>query len=105
MSVTCSLVSSDLNDNSSERGLSGFPSLPRSNLASENLDRSSSGERHRSFTLYDYLTGTASAYKDTCAESSISSKLRGSETVPVKESSLQGLMLSENKVSAAIFSY
>ena len=105
MSVTCSLVSSDLNDNSSERGLSGFPSLPRSNLASENLDRSSSGEHHRLFTLYDYLTGTASAYKDTCAESSISTKLRGSETVPVKESSLQGLMLSENKVSAAIFSY
>jgi hypothetical protein len=107
---TCFLVSSDMNDNGSGRGLSGFPSLPRSNLVSENLESSSSAERHRSFTLYDHLTGDASAYNDkdrriTGAEASVSSKLQGSDKVPMKESSLQGLMLSDNKVSGAVLGY
>ncbi|CAM0871299.1 unnamed protein product [Alopecurus aequalis] len=96
---------SDLNDNSSERGLSGFPSLPRSNLASEYLESCSSAEHHGSFTLYDYLTGAASVYKDndrrvtscTGAESSVSSQLQGSDKVPVKEGSLLGLMLADKK--------
>jgi hypothetical protein len=61
LNITCSLVSSDLNNNSSGRCLFGFPS---SNLASENLKSSSSAELHSSFTLYDYLTETASAYNN-----------------------------------------
>ncbi|XP_073353330.1 U-box domain-containing protein 52-like isoform X2 [Aegilops tauschii subsp. strangulata] len=94
---------SDLDD-SSGRGLSGFPSLPRSNLASENLESISSVE---GFNLYDYLTGNASVYanKDrritpcTGAQSSISSQFQGSDKVPTKESSLLGFMLSDKKGS------
>ncbi|KAM3316851.1 hypothetical protein ACQJBY_034800 [Aegilops geniculata] len=94
---------SDLDD-SSGRGLSGFPSLPRSNLASENLESISSVE---GFNLYDYITGNASVYanKDrritacTGAQSSISSQFQGSDKVPTKESSLLGFMLSDNKGS------
>ncbi|XP_051183935.1 U-box domain-containing protein 52 [Lolium perenne] len=94
---------SDMN-NGSGQGLFGFPRLPSSNSTSENLGSSSSAEGHRSFTLYDYLTGNAS-YNDkdrriascTGAESSVSSKLWGSDKVPMKESSLQGLILSDNK--------
>uniref|UniRef100_A0A453JB38 RING-type E3 ubiquitin transferase n=1 Tax=Aegilops tauschii subsp. strangulata TaxID=200361 RepID=A0A453JB38_AEGTS len=95
---------SDLDD-SSGRGLSGFPSLPRSNLASENLESISSVE---GFNLYDYLTGNASVYanKDrritpcTGAQSSISSQFQGSDKVPTKESSLLGFMLSDKKVGS-----
>uniref|UniRef100_A0ACD5VM50 Uncharacterized protein n=1 Tax=Avena sativa TaxID=4498 RepID=A0ACD5VM50_AVESA len=93
-----------MNHNSSGRCPSGFPSLPRSNLASESPQRSSSAERHRSFTLYDYLTGDATAYNEdkdsriaSGAQSSISSKLRDSDEVPTQDRSLQGLMLSDNK--------
>uniref|UniRef100_A0ACD5ZGV9 Uncharacterized protein n=1 Tax=Avena sativa TaxID=4498 RepID=A0ACD5ZGV9_AVESA len=94
---------SDLNDNSSGRGLSGFPSLPRSNLASENLESSSPAER--SYTLYDYLTGTATSPNDkdrgiascTGVESSISSKLHGLDKVPTQDNSLRGLMLLDKK--------
>jgi hypothetical protein len=96
-------------NNGSGQGLFGFPRLPSSNSASENLGSSSSAEGHRSFTLYDYLTGNAS-YNDkdrriascTGAESFVSSKLWGSDKVPMKESSLQGLILSDNKVSGKV---
>ncbi|VAI25749.1 unnamed protein product [Triticum turgidum subsp. durum] len=86
---------SDLDD-SSGRG------VPRSNLASENLESISSVE---GFNLYDYITGNESVYanKDrkitpcTGAQSSISSQSQGSDKVPTKESSLLGFMLSDNK--------
>ncbi|KAK1606910.1 hypothetical protein QYE76_030583 [Lolium multiflorum] len=93
-----SLVS-DLNDHSSGRGLSGFPSLPRSNLASGNLQSTASSESHVSFTLYDHLTGRATVYNDNdrIAESSIASRLRGSGKVPTQDNSLRQLMLSDNK--------
>jgi hypothetical protein len=74
-----------------------------------NLETSSTAEHHRSFTLYDYLTGAASAYKKdgimtscTGAESSISSKLRGSDKLPTQDNSLRGLILSNKKVSGAV---
>ncbi|PNT78383.1 putative U-box domain-containing protein 53 isoform X3 [Brachypodium distachyon] len=93
---------SDLND-SSGRTLLGLPSLPRSNLASENLKSSSSSKHDGSFTLYDYLSGSASVYADqdrtitscTDGESSISSKVQASDKVPTQGSSLQALMLSD----------
>ncbi|XP_051225291.1 U-box domain-containing protein 35 isoform X2 [Lolium perenne] len=93
-----SLVS-DLNDNSLGQGLSGFPSLPRSNLASGNLQSTASSESHVSFTLYDHLTGRATVYNDNdrIAESSIASRLRGSGKVPTQDNSLRQLMLSDNK--------
>ncbi|XP_010229350.1 U-box domain-containing protein 35 isoform X3 [Brachypodium distachyon] len=95
---------SDLSD-SSARTLLGLLSLPSSNLASENLKSSSSAERNRSFTLYDYISGSASVYADkdrritscTDSESSISSRLRASNKAPTQGSSLRGLMLSETK--------
>jgi hypothetical protein len=71
-------------------------------LASENLENGSSAEH--------YLTGSASAYTDkdrritSCAgaESSMSSKLRGSDLVPMNESSVHRIMLSDNTVSGAV---
>ncbi|XP_048532984.1 U-box domain-containing protein 52-like isoform X1 [Triticum urartu] len=91
---------SDLDD-SSGRG------VPRSNLASENLESISSVE---GFNLYDYITGNESVYanKDrkitpcTGAQSSISSQFQGSDKVPTKESSLLGFMLSDNKGSGKV---
>uniref|UniRef100_A0ACD5W6Y3 Uncharacterized protein n=1 Tax=Avena sativa TaxID=4498 RepID=A0ACD5W6Y3_AVESA len=83
---------SDLNDNGSGRGLSGFPSLPRSNLASENLESSSPAEHQRSYTLYDYLTGTAPAHKDNDRM-----LMHGLDKVPTQDNSLRGLMLSDKK--------
>ncbi|VAI25748.1 unnamed protein product [Triticum turgidum subsp. durum] len=91
---------SDLDD-SSGRG------VPRSNLASENLESISSVE---GFNLYDYITGNESVYanKDrkitpcTGAQSSISSQSQGSDKVPTKESSLLGFMLSDNKGSGKV---
>jgi hypothetical protein len=76
-------------------------------LASGNLQSTASSESHVSFTLYDHLTGRATVYNDNdrIAESSIASRLRGSGKVPTQDNSLRQLMLSDNKVSGAIFGY
>lgn len=104
---------------------SGSPSsslVPKGNSGSSSTKEFTDGTSSRSdldgssepglpgFTLYDYLTGNAPVYADkdrriascTGAESSISSQLQGSDKVPTKASSLQGLMLSDNKGSDTV---
>ncbi|KAL5209260.1 hypothetical protein ABZP36_004883 [Zizania latifolia] len=92
----------DLNA-SSDQSPFDSPRLLCSNLPSEKPKHTSPAHCNRSLTLYDYLSGSTSVYPDKGTKvTSSTGELRSSDEMLRQESSLQGLILSENKEDISV---